>query len=731
MKKLFIILCLLFLHNLIFAQIIFGFDDDNSIIPKLEYILTRLYKDFQSVKKVNVDFVNEKKLIVVNEKVKIEAMLKDKNDISKLDLESLGVEKDDYFGVYENIVQMLIPVENLKALSENPFVAYVRTPVNGIVDEVIVSEGVLKINADEFHNAGYTGRGAKIAIIDLGFYNYKSLLGTELPNDAIIKSFFNSIYGNGNINGNNQSHGTAVAEIVYDVAPDAQLYFINMNSITELNEAVDYCIRKGVHIINHSIAWLQNSFHDGTGRVCSIAKKAFENNILWINSAGNYRKKHYRGEFYDPDSDNLHNFFENDNFLEIKNVQSEDTIEVILTWNEWDGSSNDYAILLYYDDSGDKIEKERSKEHQTGTQPPTESISYGASVAGTYYIAIKNIDADGKAIFNIISPSHELEFVSQENSYSYSIVDPAVGLNVLAVGSTFNTQDVMAPFSSEGPTSDGRIKPDICAPSYVSNKTYGKFAGTSASAPHVAGAAGLLFEEKENPNLTNLDLKTTLEFLTVDLGEVKEKNNIYGSGLLSLSLSTPVPVKISYFDVYAYNESEIILRWETLSETNNFGFEIEKSKDKLNWRKIGFIKGNGTTSSENPYIFYDNENSAGKYYYRLKQIDFDGSYQYSQIIELKTLIPEKWEIEQNFPNPFNAETIIRYKIPKYSFVSLKIYNILGIEVKTLVNEPKQPGNYYVKWDGKNDASIDLPSGIYFYEIKTKEFHKIKKMILLL
>ncbi len=725
MKKLLIIVCLLFLQNLIFAQIIYSIDDNNYKIPKLEYILTRLYKDFQSVKKVSKGFVDEKKLIVVNEKVKIEALLKDKYDISKLDLESLGVEEDDYFGVYENIVQMLIPVENLKTLSENPFVAYVRTPVNGIAD--VVSEGVSKINADEFHNAGYTGKGAKIAIIDLGFYDYESLLETELPNNAIIKSFFNSVSGNGNINGDNQSHGTAVAEIVYDVAFDAQLYFINMNTITELDKAVDYCIEQEVHIINHSVAWLQNSFHDGTGLVCSIAEKAFNNNILWINSAGNYRKKHYYGKFYDPDFDNWHDFSENSEFLEIKNVQSEDTIEVILTWNEWDKSSNDYDIFLYYDDSGDKIEKERSKERQTGTQPPTESISYGASVAGIYYIAIKNIDADGNAIFNIISPSHELEFISQENSYSYSIVDPAAGFNVLAVGSTFNTQDFIAPFSSEGPTSDERIKPDICAPSVVSNATYGTFGGTSASAPHVAGAAALLFEE--NPSLTNLDLKTTLEFLTVDLGELG-KDNVYGSGLLSLSLSTPVPVKITYFNVYAYNESKIILKWETLSETNNFGFEIEKSKDKLNWRKVGFIKGNGVNCSENLYIFYDNENSAGKYYYRLKQIDFDGSYQYSQIIELKILIPEKWEIEQNFPNPFNAETIIKYKIPKNLFVSLKIYDILGKEVKTLVNEFKQSGYYYVKWDGKNDGFINLPSGIYFYEIKTKEFHQIKKMVLL-
>ncbi|NVM03457.1 MAG: S8 family peptidase, partial [Candidatus Helarchaeota archaeon] len=356
-----------------------------------------------------------------------------------------------------------------------------------------------------------------------------------------------------------------------------------------------------------------------------------------------------------------------------------------------------------------------------------ESISYITSELGKYYIAIENKDANGKAIFSIISLSHELEYISDENSYSNSIVDPAAGLDVLAVGATFKTQDIIASYSSEGPTNDGRIKPDICAPSSVSNATYGIFSGTSASSPHVSGAATLLFEE--NPSRTNLDLKNILDSSTVDLGELG-KDNVYGSGLLSLSLSTPVPVKISYFDVYAYDENKIILEWETLSETNNFGFEIEKSKDKLNWWNVGFIRGNGTTHSENSYKFCDNENSIRKYYYRLKQVDFDGSYRYSPIAELKALIPEKWQIEQNFPNPFNADTFIKYKMPKNSFVSIKIYNILGKEIKILVNEFKQPGYYYIKWDGKNGSSINVPSGIYFCEIKTKNFHKIKKMVLL-
>ncbi|NVM05301.1 MAG: hypothetical protein HWN67_23485 [Candidatus Helarchaeota archaeon] len=378
MRKLIIAVCLFFLQNFIFAQLIYSFDEGDSKIPRLGYILVKLFKNFQSIKKVDRDFIKEKKLIVVNEKIKIEAILKDNNDISKIDLESLGVEKDDYFGVCENIVQMLIPIKNLKALSENPYIAYVRTPVNCIIDEVKVSEGVSKINADEFHNAGYTGKGAKIAIIDLGFYNYESLLGIELPDSVIIKSFFNSVSGDGDIYGNNQSHGTAVAEIAYDVAHGAQFYLINMNSVVELDTAVSYCIKQGVNIINHSVGWFQYSFYDGTGLVCSIADNAFKNNILWINSAGNFRKKHYQGEFSDKDSNNWHNFCEDEKcveikeFLEIKNVKSEgaDTIEVALTWNDWDKSSNDYDLFLYYDDSGVMVEKDSSKNPQTGTEPP-------------------------------------------------------------------------------------------------------------------------------------------------------------------------------------------------------------------------------------------------------------------------------------------------------------------------------------------------------------------------
>ncbi len=605
-------------------------------IPKMEYVLTRLYRDFQSVKKVGRGFIKSKKMIVLDEKVKIEALLVNKNDVSKIDFQSFRVEYDDYFGIYENIVQMLVPVKNLKLLSENRYISYVRISVGGIADEII-SEGVSKINADDFHNAGYTGKGVKIAVIDLGFYNYENLLGTEIPNNVIVKSFYNSTSGNGNIDGDNQNHGTAVAEIVRDAAPAAQLYLINMNSVNELNKALDYCISQDVEIINHSVAWLQQSFYDGTGPVCSIAEKAYNNGILWINSSGNFREKHYSGNFSDPDLDNWHNFSESDPYLEILNVKKNDTIDVNLTWNDWEHSSNDYDLYLYYDDDGTKIFKESSSNPQTGTENPTESISYGVDSTGTYYIAVKRESADGNAIFNIISTAHKLEFISQENSYSKSIIDPAVGINVLAVGATAGTQNILAPYSSEGPANDGRIKPDICAPSGVSTSTYGTFSGTSASTPHVSGAAALLLEK--NPEFSNSDLKNILEISTFDLGE-QGKDNVFGSGLLSLSLSTSAA---------EYNIS---------------------------------------------------------------------------------LMPKNWELYQNFPNPFNAETSIKFTVSAYSDVSLAIYDITGKEIRTLLDKFMHPGSYEVRWDGKNNNSISASSGIYFYEIKTKYFHKVKKMILL-
>ena len=203
-----------------------------------------------------------------------------------------------------------------------------------------------------------------------------------------------------------------------------------------------------------------------------------------------------------------------------------------------------------------------------------------------------------------------------------------------------------------------------------------------------------------------------------------------------------VPVELVSFSVNV-SDNNVNLNWITATELNNSGFEIERSPsptpslregtlENLNWEKIGFINGNGTTSELHSYSFSDNSLSRGKYVYRLKQIDFDGTFAYSNEIEVDLSIPQTFSLEQNYPNPFNPSTKIKYTIPNVTLsrvegsrVILKIYDLLGNEIVTLVNENKPAGNYEVNF---NAAS--LPSGAYFYKIQAGSFTKTKKMILM-
>ncbi len=174
--------------------------------------------------------------------------------------------------------------------------------------------------------------------------------------------------------------------------------------------------------------------------------------------------------------------------------------------------------------------------------------------------------------------------------------------------------------------------------------------------------------------------------------------------------------------------NNILLKWETATEENNRGFEIER-RLKNNWVEICFVKGTGTSTKNTSYCYKDNLgqiNYSGKVYYRIKQIDYNGTFQYSKNVEVSyTNLPSKFNLAQNFPNPFNPTTIIRYAVPKSVNVKLIIYNVIGQKVETLVNETKQAGNYEIKFDGKN-----LASGIYFYSLQSGNFISTKKMLIL-
>ncbi len=198
------------------------------------------------------------------------------------------------------------------------------------------------------------------------------------------------------------------------------------------------------------------------------------------------------------------------------------------------------------------------------------------------------------------------------------------------------------------------------------------------------------------------------------------------AGKAYLYLSSPViPVELTSFSA-TYNQNKITLHWETASELNNKGFNVERSINKSEWQSLAFIEGNGSSTSPKEYSYVDNDLFSGgtKFQYRLKQIDFDGSFEYTEIVEVET-VPQLFELFQNYPNPFNPSTTIEFSIPQESFVKLKVFDILGNEVATLANDNYPGGDYKIDFNGD-----DLPSGFYIARMKAGNFIQTRKMILL-
>ena len=185
-----------------------------------------------------------------------------------------------------------------------------------------------------------------------------------------------------------------------------------------------------------------------------------------------------------------------------------------------------------------------------------------------------------------------------------------------------------------------------------------------------------------------------------------------------------VPVELTSFFATSKN-SNVILNWSTATELNNSGFEIQRSQDGYNYSQIGFVSGFGTTTDPKTYNYIDNNVNGGKHYYRLKQIDYNGTFAYSNTIETEVNMPVEFSLEQNYPNPFNPSTVIGYSIPQNSFVTLKVFDIIGNEVATLVNQRQPAGKYSVVFNASN-----LSNGVYFYKLKTNNFTSTRKMILM-
>ncbi len=211
-----------------------------------------------------------------------------------------------------------------------------------------------------------------------------------------------------------------------------------------------------------------------------------------------------------------------------------------------------------------------------------------------------------------------------------------------------------------------------------------------------------------------------------------------------------LPVELVYFKGY-FADGKVVLFWGTATEVNNYGFEVERKMPQTAWTNVGFVLGSGNSNSPKSYFFEDSTDlQTSTYFYRLKQIDNDGQSKYSDTdtISVITKLEDEvnslslFSLEQNFPNPFNPTTVISWQLAVGSYVTLKVYDVLGNEIATLVNEEQSPGRYSIKFDATNNRQLttnSLPSGVstkggyasgvYFYQLRAGKFVETKKFIL--
>jgi hypothetical protein len=372
----------------------------------------------------------------------------------------------------------------------------------------ITSLGVSVSGAADMQALGQDGSGIKIGVIDLGF---GSLSASQNKGELPLTGYGLTVTDYTGSGTGGTSHGTNVAEIVHDMAPGAELYLARIDTEAELGQALTDMIAAGVHVINHSVAWFGAAFYDGTGPLCDITNSAGSSGVLWVNAAGNYRSKHYLGTFTDGDNDKRHEFASGQNYNTVS-LTAGNTYTFILNWDGYPDTSVDYDLYLYDgnpDTGGAEVASSTNAQSANGPNHyplPYEDIQYPATASGMHYLVVKKAGRNsGNLPLTLFSPDINLG----TRTLASSLSQPADCASALAIAATNASNDTIASYSSEGPTVDGRNKPEISAPTAVQTSLSGGFAGTSAAAPHAAGAAGLLLGQ--DPGLTLTGLRSALE----------------------------------------------------------------------------------------------------------------------------------------------------------------------------------------------------------------------------
>lgn len=376
---------------------------------------------------------------------------------------------------------------------------------------VVTGQGVALTGAGDMQVLGQSGAGMTLGVIDLQFSNYtNSQASGDLPSNLVITDYTGTGTGGG-------THGTNVAEIAHEMAPGAALRLAKIGTEAQLSQAVDDMIAAGTDVIVHSVAWFNAAFYDGTGPLCDITARAEAAGVLWVNAAGNYRNTHYLGTFTDSNGDLQHEFAAGQNYNTVS-LTTGSAVSLYLSWEAYPTTTIDYNLELYNGvpgAGGSLVASSTNKQSGKGAAwypYPDEAIAgYVPAITGTHYIVVRKTTsstAHRRLTLFTIGPSPGIKTTAT------SLTQPADCANVLATGAT-NLSDAPEGYSSEGPTTDGRAKPEISGPDGVKTSLSSAFYGTSAAAPHVGGAVTLL--QAQNPSMSLSQIRWLLTSTAKDV----------------------------------------------------------------------------------------------------------------------------------------------------------------------------------------------------------------------
>jgi len=454
------------------------------------------------------------------------------DSVGRARIEALGAEVD---AASRSFLRVHAPPGALRALARGADVGLVRSPARPQAHALglgaNVSESVEATGAADLQDAGFTGAGVRVAIVDLGFVGLSQAIAQgELPAGTVVVDLPGS--HDDDIE-TGTDHGVGVAEHVADMAPGAELHVLKVGDEVDLENAAAYLRDAGIHVANHSVGWVNASYYDDTGPINAVVNESRDvDGVLWTVSAGNAAERHWRGAWTDSDGDAFLEFVPGDEVMALTSASS--SICVFLNWDDYPGSSVDLDLWVLNDDF---TAVAVSDGPQSGTQAPSEAacLSYLAFEA-PYHVVVEWWSGSDPP-----PPGLDVTLFSFDNDFQHpvaasSVMDPAGAHGAFAVAAVDQDDWDLAdpptqPYSSQGPTTDGRLKPELAAPDGTTSFTFGfegSF-GTSFSAPTTAGAAALLLEE--DPARTADDVADRLLDLARDAG-AGGPDPVYGAGLL-------------------------------------------------------------------------------------------------------------------------------------------------------------------------------------------------------